>query len=165
MGVLWYVCQTKGREETRAGFFLKKKGFEVYLPMMEAHRCVGPRQVLVPKPLFPSYIFVRFDREIHIPQVRWTQGVVKILPESADPRYVDDGVIACLQSLARRDGLIRKQSLRRFDRVRILRGPFKDLLGIFEEWSSDTGRVRILLEFIGYQARVEMHHSLVERVA
>jgi len=61
--------------------------------------------------------------------------------------------------------VIRKKPLKKNDRVRIARGPMKDLLGIFDEWSSDRGRVRILLHFIKYQARVELHHSLVEKVA
>jgi hypothetical protein len=31
----WYVVQSKPREELRAEHFLKEKGFQVYLPLME----------------------------------------------------------------------------------------------------------------------------------
>jgi transcription antitermination factor NusG len=55
--------------------------------------------------------------------------------------------------------------LQKNDNVRIARGPMKDVLGVFDHWSSDQGRVRVLLNFINYQASVELHHSLVEKVA
>jgi hypothetical protein len=41
----------------------------------------------------------------------------------------------------------------------------KDIIGVFDHWSSDQGRVKVLLNFINYQASVELHHSLIEKVA
>jgi transcription antitermination factor NusG len=49
--------------------------------------------------------------------------------------------------------------------IRIKTGPLKDLLGIFERWISDSERVRILLNMVGYQPVVEMHYSMIEKVA
>ena len=161
----WFVCQSKPREEGRASHFLAEKGFEVYLPMMEAQRIVGCRASWCHKPLFPSYLFVRFDRDSELASVRWSRGVHKILPDSGEPLRVDEQVVQSVRSLAQRDGIIRRRPLRKNDRVRILQGPFKELIGIFEEWASDTGRIRILLEFVNYQARLELHHSLIAKVA
>jgi len=161
----WFVCQTNPREENRARHYLEEKGLEVYLPMMEAERFtrVGPVKYL--KPLFPSYLFLRFDPIEELAFARWTRGVRKILPESDEPVPLEDSVIQSVRSLAQRDGIIRKRPLRKSDRVRILRGPFKDLVGIFEEWASDRGRVRILLELVNYQASIELHHTFVANVA
>lgn len=161
----WFVCQSNPREEPRASHYLQEKGFEVYLPMMEAERLtrVGPVKYL--KPLFPSYLFVRFDASEESAYVRWTRGVRKILPESDEPVALEDSVVDSVRALAQKDGIIRKRPLHKSDRVRILRGPFKDLIGIFEEWASDEGRVKILLEIVNYQARLELHHSFVARVA
>jgi transcription antitermination factor NusG len=58
-----------------------------------------------------------------------------------------------------------KQSFEPNDVVRIKAGPLKDLLGIFERWVSESERVRILLNLIGYQPAVEMHYSMIEKVA
>jgi hypothetical protein len=41
----------------------------------------------------------------------------------------------------------------------------KDILGIFEYWTSNEGRVKVLLNFINYQASVELHHGFIEKVA
>jgi transcriptional antiterminator RfaH len=161
----WFVCQTNVREEERARYYLEEKGFQVYLPMMEMERSVGFRNGLIRKPLFSNYLFVRFHEQTESPYVCWTRGLRKILPESNRPAAVDDQVVESIRLLAQRDGIIRKQPLRKKDKVRILRGPFKDITGVFEEWASDAGRVRILLRFVGYQARLELHHSLVEKAS
>jgi len=165
-GSSWFVCQTKVREEARARYFLAEKGYEVYLPMMESQRMVGSRVILGQKPLFPNYLFARFRNEASdLYAVRWTKGVVKILPESVSPASVDDQVVESIRALSQEDGVVRKKDLKKNDRVKILQGPFKEVMGIFEEWTSDSGRVRILLQFVNYQARVELPYGLVERQA
>jgi transcription antitermination factor NusG len=58
-----------------------------------------------------------------------------------------------------------KQNFKTNDVIRIKTGPLKDLLAIFERWVSDSERVRILLNLIGYQPAVEMHYSMIEKVA
>ncbi len=64
------------------------------------------------------------------------------------------------------DGVVRKtRDFQPSDMVRIKSGPLRDLLGIFERWVSDSERVRILLNLIGYQPAIEIHCSMVEKVA
>jgi transcriptional antiterminator RfaH len=161
----WFVCQTNARQEKRAKHYLEEKGFKVYLPMMETQVFVRSKSRCVQKPLFSNYLFVRFNEVRDLPFVRWTQGVRKILPESIRPMGVDDQLVESIRTFANRDGIIRKQSLKRRDRVRILDGPFKELMAVFEEWTSDRGRIRVLLECINGQTRLELHHTLVEKVA
>ena len=161
----WYVVQSKPREEERALHFLQKKGLQAYLPRMEVEKVRGIKRITMEKPLFPSYLFCRFDPEESLAHVRWTRGVLRILPESVSPFPVQEEVVASIRSLEQRDGVIRKKPLRKNDRISITRGPMKDILGIFEHWASDQGRVRVLLKFMHYQATVELHHSLVEKVA
>ncbi len=161
----WFVCQTNVREEERARHYLEEKGFEVYLPIMEKARIVNFRKTFVKKPLFPNYLFVRFSGPTEASYVCWTRGVRKLLPENTRPIAVHDPIVESIRSLAQKDGIIRKKNLKRMDKVRVLSGPFKDLMGIFEEWTSDAGRVRILLQFVDYQARLDLHHSLVEKAS
>jgi transcriptional antiterminator RfaH len=162
----WYVVQSKPREEERALHFLKEKGFHTYLPRMEVVKIRGFKNVKTEKPLFPGYLFCRFSKsDESLAHVRWTQGVKKMLPESVDPMPVDDEIVAAIHKLEQKDGVIRKKPLQKSDRIRITRGPMKDILGIFDYWTSDEGRVMVLLNFINYQASVELHHSLIEKVA
>ena len=165
-GQHWYVVQSKPREEERALHYLEEKGFDTYLPRIEILSVRKFNNVKTEKPLFPGYLFCRFTKEDDIlAQVRWTRGVKKLLPESVDPFPVEDEVVQAIKSLQEEDGVIRKQQLEKQDQVRITRGPMKDILGVFDHWTSDSGRVKVLLNFINYQASVELHHSLIERVA
>jgi transcription antitermination factor NusG len=62
-------------------------------------------------------------------------------------------------------GLVRVgRRLKPKDRVRIKSGPFKDLLALFERELDDNGRVEILLQVLGFQARVQIHESLLEKI-
>jgi transcriptional antiterminator RfaH len=161
----WYVVQSKPREEERAQHYLQEKGFQAYLPLMEVVAIRAGRTTMKEKPLFPSYLFCRFDSGVSLAHVRWTRGVAKLLPESVNPVPVEDKIVAAISSLEQKDGVIRKKAFKSGDYVRISRGPMKDILGVFEHWASDQARVRVLLNFINYQATVELHHSLVEKVA
>ena len=151
-GHRWYVVQSKPREEERALHFLQKKGFHAYLPRMEVVKMRGFKNTKTQKPLFPGYLFCRFDIGENLAHVRWTQGVKKLLPESVNPISVENEVVEAIQSLGQKDGVIRKHQLEKNDRIRIARGPMKDVLGIFDHWTSDCGRVKVLLNFMNYQA-------------
>jgi transcriptional antiterminator RfaH len=156
--------QSKPREEERAHHFLVQKSLQTYLPRMEVITIRGGRSVMKEKPLFPGYLFCRFDPEESLAHVRWTKGVAKILPESVSPMPISEDIIAAMRDLEQKDGIIRKKQLENNDRIRIAGGPMKHILGIFDHWTSEQGRVRVLLNFINYQASVELHHSFVERV-
>ena len=159
----WYVVQTKHKEEDKAAFFLKQKNIEVYLPKMEVMTFHAGKRKLVHKPLFPQYLFARFVAKEKLDEVRWTRGVAKVLLESSNPTPIRDELIAQIKSLEQPDGIIRKRKFKKHDKIRITRGPFKDITGIFECWTSDKGRVRVLLFLAFGQAKVELHHSLIEK--
>jgi transcription antitermination factor NusG len=119
------------------------------------------------KPLFAGYIFGKFDLEQDYSLVRWGRGVKKVLGLGGGlPTPVPDEVIEIIKRRTDTYGIVRKSyHFEANDRVRIKSGPLKDLLGIFERWVSDSDRVRILLNLIGYQPAVEMHYSMIEKVA
>jgi len=124
----------------------------------------GSRSVIEEKPLFPGYLFCRFDPEESLAYVRWTKGVAKILPESVNPMPVSEGVVRAIRGIENKDGIIRKRPFEKNERIRIARGSMKHMLGIFDHWTSDQGRVRVLLNFVNYQASVVLHHSLIESI-
>jgi transcriptional antiterminator RfaH len=131
---------------------------------MEVVKMRGFKNTRAQKPLFPGYLFCRFDIGKNLVHVRWTQGVKKLLPESVNPISVENKVVETIQRLQHKDGLIHKQPLEKNDRIRIARCPMKDVLGIFDHWTSDYGRVKVLLSFINYQASVNLHCSFIERL-
>jgi transcriptional antiterminator RfaH len=162
---LWYVVQTNPREEDRALHYLNEKGVETFFPKIQVVRYYGVKVTTVIKPMFPSYLFARFYAQEELPYVRWTRGVKRILGPDEEPLPVEEEVIELIQSQMDDRGVVKVgKRLRPKDRVRIKSGPFKDLLGIFEREIDDQGRIEILLNLVGYQARVQLHESLVERI-
>ncbi len=160
----WYVVQTKYKEEEIVYSSLKEKGIEVYLPRIESSIRHAGRIKLIYKPLFPMYIFAFFSPKYKIDKVRWSKGVVRILWESTKPTPIPENVILTIKSLEDEDGIIRRKMFKEKDRVRVLKGPLKGLEGVFDSWTSDKGRVMILLNILSSVTKVKMHYSFLEKL-
>ena len=162
----WYVIQTKPKKEGEADSYLSTRGVEIFNPLMETFALRSGRMNKELKPLFPGYIFGKFDLEQNYPLVRWGRGVKKVLGFGGYPTSISEEVVEIIKERTDTEGIVRlKQNFKANDVIRIKTGPLKDLLGIFERWVSDNERVRILLNLIGYQPAVEIHYSMIEKVA
>lgn len=162
----WYVIQTKPKKEGEAKSYLSMKGIDVFSPTMEVVSSRRGRIVSDRQPLFPGYLFGHFNLIEQYSLVRWGRGVRTIVSFGAGPVPVADEVIELIRNRARDGECVKKAcSFEKNDVVRVRTGPMKDLLGIFERWISDTERVKILLNLVGYRPTVELHYSLLEKVA
>ena len=163
---LWYVIQTKPKEEEKATSYLSTEGVEMFHPLIETFASKNMRMSKELKPLFPGYIFGRFDLEKNYPLVRWARGVKNILGFGGYPTPISEEVVRAIKERTDPQGILRvKNRFEPNDLVRIKTGPMKDLLGVFERWLPDHERVRILLRFIGYEPAVEIYCSMIEKVA
>ena len=163
---LWYVIQTKPKKEEEARFYLSTAGVEMFNPLIETFALRNKGMIKGLKPLFPGYIFGKFDLEKNYPLVRWARGVKKLLALGGYPTPISEEVVRVIKERTDPQGILRvKRHFEPNDVVRIKTGPMKDLLGVFERWVSDSERVRILLSIIGYQPTVEIHYSMIEKAA
>jgi len=163
---LWYVIQTKPKKEEEATSYLSDKGVEILAPLIEAFTARSGKINKEVKPLFPGYIFGNFDIEQNYPLIRWARGVKKVLGYGGYPTPISEEVVNIIKARTDCNGIVKM--LKHFepnDLVRVTSGPLKDLLGIFERRVSDSERVRVLLNLIGYQPSVELHCSMIEKVA
>jgi transcriptional antiterminator RfaH len=162
----WYVIQTKPKKEEEAKSYLSTKGLEIFNPLMETFSQRNGRMNKEFKSLFPNYIFGKFDLDQNYSLVRWARGVKTILGFGGYPIPVSEEVIEIIKKRTDRHGIVRRSyHFEPNDLVRIKSGPLRDLLGIFDRWVSDSDRVRILLNLIGYQPTIELHYSMIEKVA
>jgi len=163
---LWYVIQTKPKKEEEAKSYLSTKGVEVFSPLIEAFLLKNGRMNRELKPFFPGYIFGKSDLDQDYPLVRWAKGVKKVLGFGEYPTPISEEAVEIIRERTDTHGIVRlKYHFQANDVIRIKTGPLKDLLGIFERWMSDDERVRILLNLMGYQPVVEIHYSMIEKVA
>ncbi len=57
----WHVIHTKPQCEKKLADYLKRNSINYYLPQMESVRHYRYRKVTFTKPMFPGYVFSRFD--------------------------------------------------------------------------------------------------------
>ncbi len=163
---LWYVIQTKPKKEEDAESYLSTRGVEMFNPLMETFALRNGRMNKVLKPLFPGYLFGKFDLEQDYPLIRWARGVKRILGFGSYPTPISEEIIEIIKEKTDTQGIVKvRHHFEPNDVVRIKTGPFKDFLGIFERWLPDSERVKILLNMIGYQPTVEIHCLMIEKVA
>jgi transcriptional antiterminator RfaH len=81
--------------------------------------------------------------------------------DSATPAKVPDAVIAEIRSRERKGAITLPPQLRAGDRVRLLRGPFRDQFAIYAGMTG-RDRVAVLLRLLGGERRILLHRSDVE---
>lgn len=94
----WFALQIKPRHEKMAAWALHNKGYEKFLPLYRSQRRWSDRIKELDVPLFPGYVFCRFDPEDRLP-VLTTLGVVAVVGMGKTPSAVAEGEIAALQAV------------------------------------------------------------------
>jgi transcription antitermination factor NusG len=131
-GVSWYAIQVRQRAEFSTATILIGKGLEPFVPKYQTTRQWSDRKVKVDLPLFPGYIFCRFNAAIQMP-VLTTAGVVRIVGIGSRPLPIDPEEIATIQRIAGSGRQARPYPfLATSERVRIETGPLAGLEGIIK---------------------------------
>lgn len=93
----WYLVYCKSGQELRAIEHLGRQGVNCLAPRYETEKVVRNRRKKVLEPMFPNYLFVKFDYEvIHTSTIRSTRGVSHFIRYGNMPVIVPDEVIASL---------------------------------------------------------------------
>ena len=160
----WYVIYTRTNEEDRADKNLAARGLETFYPRIRKKQVneFSGKAIYFSRPLFPHYIFARFNAETLLHKVSNCRGVQRVLSINYAPVPVDDEIVTLIQSKVA-DGFISlDEPFRRGDEVRIKDGSLKGINGIFDRTLKDKSRVLILLTAINYQASVVVERDLVQ---
>jgi len=162
----WFVIHTHRRQELRVEQNLHCGGIEVFLPKISEAPARRSTQSAKIAPLFPQYVFARFDPAHRLHDVLFTRGVQAPVLIGGTLAAVEDGAIGFLQSRVRDDGLIRVgRTLQRGEKVVIESGPFADWIGVVERYSSEHERVVVLLSTVSAALRVDVQAVSIRRLA
>lgn len=160
-GLHWYVVQTKPREEERADDNLKAWKVETLAPRIKARRVneFTNRCTFITRPLFPGYIFARFDASTSLHDINATRGIQRVVRFGEVLVPVDDQVIDMIRLRMAHDGFVHVGTEilpgRKFS---IQDGPLSGLVGVLEREMKDSERVMLLMNCVSYQG-----HFTVER--
>jgi len=126
----WFAVQVRARWEQSTAKILSAKGYEILLPIFEVERRWGGRMRKFELPLFPSYVFCRFDVLKRLP-ILVTPGVLSVVSRGRIPIPVERTEIAALQRLVSSGAQAEPWPyLVVGDRVRIESTPLRGLEGI-----------------------------------
>jgi transcription antitermination factor NusG len=100
----WFALQTKSKSERKVEHLLKQKGYECFTPTYRRKRKWSDRIVEIEFPLFPGYVFCRFNTPV-LGKAVSTQGVVRIVGFGGSPAEVAIEEVEALQLLAESDFL------------------------------------------------------------
>ncbi len=146
----WYLVKTKALNETRVFTRLTGAGYEVIFPKFRK-KSRRHKDVIDVRPLFPTYLFVRF-RGDELKTIKYTHGVARVICFGLEPQEVGEEIIAAIRERMGDEGFVklepRKIELSPGQKVKIGEGPFAGFDAIFLEELPDRERVVLLLDAV-----------------
>jgi transcription antitermination factor NusG len=133
----WFALQVRTRHEVGVAGILEGKGYELFLPLYKCRKRWSDRIMSVELPLFPGYLFCRFNPQDRLPIVT-TPGVIQVVGYNRLPIAVEDSEIRAIQTLVT-SGLPNRPwpFLEVGDPVRIEAGPLRGLEGLLIDFKGN----------------------------
>jgi transcription antitermination factor NusG len=159
--VRWYVAHTKPRREKKLADYCKRYDIPATLPCYEsAHKYRG-KSVVFQKPLFPGYVFLRFE-PLQKDRVRQSDHVANLL-EVFDQETFERQLHDILAALEAKVGVRLAPAIGEGMRVRIKGGPLQGVEGWVEQ-RYGMSTVLLRLDFISQAAAVKLDADLLEPI-
>lgn len=166
----WYVIYTNIKCEFRANMGLKAKGFETLLPYIRKRVRHGRVTSIVDRPVFPRYLFVRFDveKDEWFHPIKTTDGVEDLIRNDNIPVRVPDEQIERLRlSQACGDFDTTKKPVSIYvagETVRIQEGVFSGFSATVLAAMPEKNRAELMLEFLGRKSKIELDYEALQKL-
>ena len=163
----WYAIHTRSHFEQKVFDGISGKSVEVFLPKIQVMSRRKDRRKKIMVPLLPGYVFVRFQMD---PEVYWeiikTIGVVRMIGFMGKPVSAKDEEINALMILNGTDRTVHNQSfMKAGDRVMIMEGPLKGLVGFYLRHKGQSEKVVVSVELLQRSLAVEIEDWALEKLA
>ncbi len=158
---VWFCIRTQPKRETVAALTLEKEfGFEVFSPKLRIKKSTLTGTLWISEPLFPSYIFAKFDFFLHKRAVSYAHGVSGIVHFGNYYPRIPEQTIEELRRLVGPEQVYTiADEFCEGDTLLVGDGPFKGLEVVVLKPMPGSKRVMVLMEFLGRQTMVEMEKS------
>lgn len=156
----WYALHVRRRFEKFVENQLSDKGYETFFPTYLSKRKWSDREKSLSLPLFPSYVFCRFNVNNRLP-VLTTPGVNCLLGIGRSPAAVDEVEIAALKQVVE-SGVQTQPSpyVSVGEIIHVEDGPLKGLVGIVTR-TRGAHRLIISVSLLMRSISVEIDRALV----
>jgi transcriptional antiterminator RfaH len=152
----WFILQYKSNSHLIAAKNLNRQGFETFLPLHDATSERLSRFINTSKPLFPGYIFIKFDREkSEWHKINNTYGVSRLITFNSILKSIPTNFVSSLMERYDLSGkLIPINTLEKGDHITVLKGPFANFVATVEKYEADQ-RICILIDLMGRKTKIQ----------
>ena len=152
----WFILQFKSNAHHQANKNLNQQGFETFLPLHDTTSRNASRFISAKRPLFPGYMFIKFDRsESKWHKINNTYGVSRLVTFNTTLKSIPDTFVYNLMKRYDLSGnILPIQKLKKGDHVKILKGPFADFIATVEKYEADQ-RIWILMDLMGRETKIQ----------
>jgi transcriptional antiterminator NusG len=161
----WYALHTRSHFENKVYAGISGKSIEVFLPKVQVMSRRRDRRKKILIPLLPGYVFVRFKMD---PESYWeiikTVGVVRMVGVRGSPTPARDEEIDSLMILNGTDRTVHNRAyMKTGDRVIIMEGPLKGLVGFYLRHKGQSEKVVVSVELLQRSLAVEIEDWALEK--
>ena len=152
----WFILQFKPNSHHLAAKNLNQQGFETFLPLHDTTSRRLSRFINTSKPLFPGYMFIKFDRaESEWHKINSTYGVSHLITFNSILKSIPTILVDHLMKRYDLSGkLLPIQKLKKDDEVEVLKGPFANFIATVEKYEADQ-RIWILVDLMGRKTKIQ----------
>jgi len=152
----WFILQFKSNSHHIAVKNLNRQGFETFLPLHNTTSRRTSRFINTSKPLFPGYMFIKFDRAESVwHKINSTYGVSRLITFNSILKSIPTIFVDHLMKRYDLSGkLIPIQKLKKGDHVTVLKGPFANFIATVEKYEADQ-RIWILMNLMGRKTKIQ----------
>lgn len=157
----WFGVRVRPKGEARASNALSMRGFEAFLPTRKVRRHWSDRVKTLDEPLFPGYLFCRFDPRERI-RILDVPAVIQIVGIASTPVPVSDAEISALQTMVTsRLMLTPWPYLSCGQQVRIGYGPLTGVQGIVTRAEDGNPRVVVSITLLQRSVATEIERDWI----
>jgi transcriptional antiterminator NusG len=144
---------------------MQDKIFDVLIPTAEEIEVKEGKQKKIEKRVFPGYILVEMimDEDSWY-VVRNTTGVTGFVGMGTEPTPLSEDEVKHIMRRMESEVPTVKVNFKVGQRVRIVSGPFNDIIGVVSDIYPDRNKVRVMVSFFGRETPVEVDFLEVEKV-
>jgi transcriptional antiterminator RfaH len=156
----WFAIRVRSNFEQATSAGLDGKGYKPFVPTYRVRRRSAGRVRQSDQPLFPGYVFCRFNMKKRLP-ILVTPGVVSILGFGGDPVPIPDHEIANIQTIVR-SGLLAQPwpFLKLNQKVYMKHGPLAGMEGVVVQIKNDL-RLVVSVSMLQRSVAVEIDRDWV----
>ena len=151
----WFILQFKPNAHHQAKKNLNQQGFDTFLPLCDSTTRKASRFINNTSPLFPGYMFIKFDKKkSEWAKINNTYGVSRLITFNSILKPIPITIIDNLMSRCDLSGkILPVEKLKKGDQIKISNGPFSNFIATVDTYEAEH-RLWILMDLMGRKTKI-----------